>query len=302
MSLQFVIRLRVLGPSPEKLIDENRFLALKRSRQVLTAGLAIEELYEILLFNYRWLEQRFARTAVSAMVDHRFDYADFFEDRLAFNAELVNLLTSARQYVDQLRSRVAECLPGYTITRDEVAKLFSTQYDCNRHYRFMEALRNYVQHSGLPVDGISYGSRRVGDDSDSSMEYSVGVTARRAALAEDGKFKKAVLDETPERIDLVEATRGYVEGLSSVQASVREMTRGVVHEARSEIQSEIDEYLRATSASIVSLAAIAEDERQEREHVSLNLCWDDIRTRLESRNARQTNLSKRYVTTKIGVP
>ncbi len=80
----------------------------------------------------------------------------------------------------------------------------------------MEALRNHVQHYGLPVHWVSTGSRWTSPEADGLMEFSVDLLAVRTRLAEDGTFKKEVLAELSERIDLKAAVRRYLESIGTV--------------------------------------------------------------------------------------
>lgn len=115
--------------------------------------MAIEENYELLLSNYLDLEKECLNVAVDYMVRTSTDYTDLFNIRLAFNRRIVNLLTSTRLYKDQIQKYIGACTPNDKNILKRVKKLFSDEEDCFE-YRFMEALRNHVQHSGLAVRSI----------------------------------------------------------------------------------------------------------------------------------------------------
>jgi hypothetical protein len=53
----------------------------------------------------------------------------------------------------------------------------------------MEALRNHVQHHGLPVHNISPGSRWTSLEAEGLLEYSLEFGVVRSLLAENPDFK-----------------------------------------------------------------------------------------------------------------
>ena len=206
-AVRYVLRKAVLGKVPEIEITEENFLALQGAREVLTNALAIEENYEILICNYLELEKQILNDTANYMVRDHVEYSDVFDVRLALNVRLVNFLTSARLYIDQLSRHVRGCLPELT---DEIVKAgFSKEYDENPEYRFMEALRNHVQHRGLPIHWISHGARWTEIGENGLLEYSMELSSQRSFLEEDKKFNKTVLQELDDEIDLKMNARCY---------------------------------------------------------------------------------------------
>ncbi len=159
MSNKHFLKVGALGQFPELEIERARFKILKASRPILTHALAIEEKYSIIITNFLELEREATNASISAMVQSPIEYKDFFDVRLALNTCLVNLLTSVRLYVDQLSSHISACLPDDNEAKSNTKSLFSAEYDSRFEYRFMEALRNYVQHSGIPVHRVDTGSK-----------------------------------------------------------------------------------------------------------------------------------------------
>ena len=149
--MKYILCKNVLGNVPEIEISESEYCAFQKARNILSNALEIEEKYEIVISNYLDFEQEILIATTKYMIREHLDYSDFFKVRLGFNIKLVNLLTAIRLYVDQLNQNVTECLSGNKKNKDDVKKLFSKEYDENLYYRFMEALRNYVQHRGIPV-------------------------------------------------------------------------------------------------------------------------------------------------------
>jgi hypothetical protein len=296
---EYNLRTNVLGNVPEISIDEKSYQALRHARNVLINGFAIEEKYEILISNYLEFEKRILSATAECMVRAPVEYSDFFEVRLDLNIRLVNLLTSARLYVDRLGRDVRGCLPERGDIETTVKSLLSAECDAHLEYRFMEALRNHVQHYGLPIHWASSGARWTSLEPDGLMEYSINIAAERKRLTEDGKFKRKILEELPDRNDLKAALRRYMECLGNIHAGVRKLIGQSLEQARKTIEEAHLQYSRLYSGSLVGLSAFMWDAVKCLETVPLLLEWDDIRIRLKKRNGSLVNLRKRYVTGRV---
>ena len=297
--MKYLLRKAVLGKLPEIEITAEAYAEFEKARNILSNALAIEEKYEIVITNYLDFEKQILDTTTGYMVREHLDYSDFFEIRLGLNIRLVNLLTAARLYVDQLNQNVRECVPNVADAKEIVKKFFSKEYDENKEYRFMEALRNYVQHRGIPVHWTQQGSRWTSLEDDGFLEYSMELASQRSYLEEDGEFKKKVLAELDEKIDLKAATRSYVESISNVHESVRSMIAESVTLARELIEDAHRRYAAVYNESLVGLSACKWSNERQISAIPLLLDWDNIRVKLQKRNRKITNLRKRYVTGSI---
>jgi len=162
MSNKYFLKINSINQNSELSIDQERFKQLQTSRSVLLHALAIEEKYEIIISNFLELEREAVNISISNIYRSHVECKNFFGIRLNLNIRLINLLTSARLYRDQLLSHICACIPDKVSTKEEVKTLFSTEYGSSFEYRFMEALRNYVQHEGLPVHFLSMNSEWTG--------------------------------------------------------------------------------------------------------------------------------------------
>ena len=189
MSNKHIFRIGALGESPRLEIEQARFEQLKASRPVLFHALAIEEKYEIIVSNFVELERESTNISISEMVRNHIEYKDFFAVRLALNIRLVNLVAAVRLYTDQLSSHICVCFPSDENVKTEVKNLFSSEYDKSFEYRFMEALRNHVQHCGIPVHRVSMNVKWTAPV-DGLLEYSLYFCAQKKELILDENFKK----------------------------------------------------------------------------------------------------------------
>lgn len=302
--MKYVLRKSDLNDVPEIEISKETYAAYKEYRSILVNCLAIEENYEILISNYLDLEKQILDATTVRMLRGYLGYSDFFAVQLALNIRLVNLLTSSRLYVDHLPQHVRECIPHNDNAKVLVKSILKKEYDENYEYRFMDALRNSVQHCGLPVHWTSSGAEwtdlgKDGLSEDSMLEYSMEFAAKRSSLEEDGGFKKAVLNESPDKVDLKATTRCYIESLSKVHNSVRELIQESVQKSRLKIEDAHSQYSKIYSGSLVGLCACKTDDQRLIETVLLMLDWDDVRVELQKRNRKLVNLKKWYVTGKV---
>ena len=187
-------------------------------------------------------------------------------------------MTSTRLYIDQIQQHVKVCSTDLV---DDVKKSFSSEYDELFEYRFMEALRNYVQHRGLAVHLTQHPSKRIEDGEKSYLEYQTKVYTDKSYLEGDKAFKKAIFNEIPEKVELFYAARVYMESISNVHSFIRSNIKEIVDNSRRDIEKAISKYSQVSNGNTIGLSAISyavvdgSDEISEK--VLLLLSWDDVR-------------------------
>lgn len=211
------LRQHVIGPAPEVPISDAQFEAAKSARVVLTAAFALEESFDLLIGNYIEVEQELLTAAAANAARSTNTYEDFFELRSTVNRRVVNLLTAGRLYLDQAPQHLAKCAQDATTARADFKKRTNDHYDASFAYRFLEALRNHVQHCGLAVHRLSI--NRAGETRE--LELSIQPFAEKRYLAEDAQFKRRVLVETPDQVVLTKVIREYLQCLGDVHNLVR---------------------------------------------------------------------------------
>jgi hypothetical protein len=296
--MKYILRKSISGV-PEIEISESKYIELQKYRNILSNALEIEEKYEIVISNYLSFEQEIMNATIKYMIREHLDYSDFFQVRLGLNIKLVNLLTAVRLYVDQLNQNVTECIDNNQNAKKDVKSLFSKEYDENKSYRFMEALRNYVQHRGIPVHWTQQNSRWTSLEDDGLLEYSIELSSLRSYLEEDKKMKKNILREMDEKIDLKATTRNYIESISRVHDAARNMISVYTERSRRLIEDTHRRYAKKYNGSLVGLSACKLNGHKQVASIPLLLDWDDVRVSLQKRNRKLINLSKRYATGQI---
>jgi hypothetical protein len=296
--MKYLLHIPSLGNYPELELEFHEYQELKRSRNALLNILGAEEKYAIVLANYRNFENRCLKITNEFMTQIPSGYSDAFGTRLELNIATVNFLTSARLYFDRLTSHVRQCIGEESEVEETVDKWRSAEYDHNESFRFMEALRNYVQHRGLPIHLVRHKLARVPKEIDGYLEYSVYVAVRSKFLREDGKFKKSVLKELEEETDLLFSIRRYMESISNIHHNMREFVTNNITVARQKIEEALKKYADLNNGKTLGLSMEVRKDEEQVENLPLLLDWDDVRIELQKRNRKLGSLSRSYVTSK----
>lgn len=295
--MKHLLRQLILGRPPEIPISADDFAAIKDARRVLTEVFSIEESYDLVVSNYIELEQEVLTAAATEVCRDGQSYNDFFELRSTVNRRFVNLLSACRAYIDQTPQALVNCSTSSSLAREQFKSCLSENYNKSFSYRFFEALRNHVQHCGLAVHRVSINSRWTQPPSLRRLEISIEPYASRKYLEEDPKFKKKVLEETPEDVALLGHLRNYMQAIGVAHGTARSSTKDRVLAARECIEAHVRAYAAVNDGVTVGLAAIEsqDDKPIYVETIPLLLDWDDVRIRLSKRNSTLGGLAARAV-------
>lgn len=295
--MRYILRKAVLDLCPEIEISQEDFRELKIARQILIDAFEIEQKYEIVITNFVDLEKELLNISVKNALRNKRTYLDFFDDRSILNTRIINLLTATRLYIDQLPKH----LNGCDINKQSFLEAFKTkcsaEYDGKFEYRFMEAMRNHVQHHDLPIDGVSSRLER-SQDKNNSIEYSTQLFIKADTLARNEKFKKSVLAEIQDKVNLVSASRVYIQSISDIHHDIRNLLEPVTTSSRTKIESTHKKYASMYSGPLQGLSAIEKNEEKHISSIPLLLDWDDVRIQLKERNPKFNDLVGKLIVNK----
>lgn len=273
---------------------------LKRVRQSLLLGSALEEKLDLLAENYVEYEMCLLEIALRSSTFH--DHDSFADGRIV-NRRVANLLTTARLYVDQTSSDLGELETPHA--QAEFKAALSSEYDSRSGFRIMEALRNHIQHNGLPVHSMSY--QRSRDDLSDQSRISAGAIPLfeiRRAVA-DKSFKKSVLSDLDSMKDsdgymnLTQPIRDYIEGIWEAHGKLRTLIAPELTAAQDDLSGAcklITDKL-GLQASPIDLWAMTPTDSDFRDSDYLSTKFVDRRQDLERKNVRQ-NIASHYVTSR----
>ena len=136
-------------------IKSDKFEKIKTSILKLQTVLFIEKKYNMIIENYRKFEEKLFEISLNSTL-YSHNSLSIKDDISKIDLQLTNLLTVCKLYLDQVKQDIKK------LNIENLNKKFSDakskEYDENIEYAFMYALRNHVQHKGLPVHRFTYKS------------------------------------------------------------------------------------------------------------------------------------------------
>jgi hypothetical protein len=302
--MKYLLAKRTLGSSVTIKITEQEYNKIKTAKNNLLEILYIEEKFDIFVDNYLEFEMDLLNYAARHMVRGINTHAGLQIGLNQINRRIINLLSTGRLYLDQSVHNLSN-ISSKTNTIEEIKKEKTTQYEQYLGYRVMDALRNYVQHRGYPIQSLTYENKFVGKNPNERLLFSITPYIQIQELEKDNKFKKEVLKEIKllgEKIDLKLLIREYVEALWNIHAKVREFLKSDILDWEQLFQSTIDKFKSKNPkiGSIVGLSAVKQNENGTyKESIEIIKYIIEYRQELQIKNSTFVNLSKRYVTNEI---
>lgn len=288
-------------------IDEAEYLHVKNARQNLFELLFVEEKFDLVAENFYEYETELLAIASRMMIFSNDDHISMSRERNLVSRRIVNLLSAGRMYIDQSIQHIEKMYGENSNNLDLVRKEISAQYDKSLGYRVMEALRNYVQHRGFPIQSIKFSHERVDTESDFQLLHRAIQLIGVLELAEDGNFKKSVLKELQEiqHNDWVDARpliREYAEGICNIHETIRRITRADLPIWEKSLDDTIEKFRNEYGkdvplAGLVIEAAEIGAKRSETKYISKGST--ERRLALEKKNGQFVNLHKRYASNEI---
>jgi hypothetical protein len=221
--------------------------------------LSIEEKFNLVLENFEEFERELLQGALNASLFEAHDVSTDLTSLHRLNRRLVNLLATCRLYVDQVPHNLSNLFGSDSAIVTAFASAKSREYDGKLGYRVMEAMRNYIQHRGLPIHEILYQTRRRDQPLASLSEHTLTVRVNPGEYREDGKFKPKVLDELEqlgEQIELPPLVRQYIAGLASVHTELRQLLTEHVRPWDEVVKTCGDDFLAAGATTLTGLALV----------------------------------------------
>jgi len=222
MAASYALLRLVLASSSQLPISQDEYKELKDAQKGLLQLRFAEEKFDVVLQNYLEIEIELLSSTARDVICSSGSYDSPHTERILLNRRLLNLLSSARGYIDHM-GYVSNDLCN--ITAQTIKAKFSERYDASLGYRLMEALRNYTQHRGFPIHSLTYKYKNVADAGLNRFRYGISIYVSRTELAEDPKFKISVLKELPTNNDLIDLKsmfRDYVADLATVHEWFRQ--------------------------------------------------------------------------------
>jgi hypothetical protein len=281
---------------------EEAFANAKHARLVLSESLFAEERFSILLENYEEFERDLLGLALRDVLFQPGGWSDRIDELHLLNRRLANLLTICRVYIHHTPQTLNNIFGANSQEADSFCAAARVEYDKYLGYRAMEAMRNYVQHKGLPIHRITNQGRWSEDRS--MLEHWVIPSLDVDQIRDVGGFKSAVLEELaqlPKPVDVRGLTREYLTSLWRLHGTVRALIEPAANAADSIMEDVITQWSAGTSSpDLVGLELRARDNDDEVvDRIPILREVSKRRRYLQARNGLAGDLSKQVVTNKL---
>lgn len=303
--MKYLLTERTLGSSVYIKIDEHEYKKIKTVKNNLLEIFYIEEKFDIFIGNYLEFELDLLKYAAYHMVRGYGTHNELHRGLNQIIRRIINLLSTGRLYLDQSIHNLNNIPSIKSVNIEEIKKEKNKQYDQHLGYRAMEALRNYVQHRGYPIQGLTYNNKLVGKDPNEKYLFSITPYIQVQEFEKDNKFKKEVLEEIKrlgEKVDLKPLIREYVEALWNIHAKIRELLKSDILEWEKLFQNTINKIPNNNSKirSNISLSAVKQNEDGSYiDPIEIDKFIIEYRQELQRKNSTFINLSKSYVTNEV---
>lgn len=187
---QFLITRYALGKHHECTISPDSFLAAKEAFATLNEVVLLEERFDAIAGGFL----DFEKAMLAKMLE--FSYAGFKDGlhqmsvRRDLNRILMNALSAARGYIDHLPQTCNSVFGKEDARKLECQASLRGSYEQFLGYRIFEALRNHSQHSGFPIQSISYAHQGEGEPPYVRSRLTISPISEIESLEQNDKFKK----------------------------------------------------------------------------------------------------------------
>ncbi|MDP2400947.1 MAG: hypothetical protein Q8M66_03125 [Actinomycetota bacterium] len=278
-------------------LTPGEFDVTRKAANADASALSVEEKYDLALENYLDLERAVLNSAANWMVRQTASAEELRVDSALYNRRILNLLSAGRTYADHVPHHLGAFFEdGSAVAQNALSKA----YDSHLGYRTMCALRNYVQHRGMPVHANGYQHAICWDCAhEAHFSHTALLALEPSELELDDGFKSSVLAELKalgRRIDLMWLARDYLDGVSEAHGEIRLAMADVLISADIEIEAVTRRFREATSDASIYLALQSVDESGTLiDRVAVNTLAPSLRQQLATRNPAPLQLASGHV-------
>lgn len=280
-------------------IDEKIYNKTKEAKLNLSKLTSIEDKFDILLENYLEFEKELLIITLNYTYFNKWDYPHGQSNIKNINRRLINVLTTARMYLDQSNHDLNKLKLNFDNLSHDYSNKKSIIYDNRLGYRVMEELRNYAQHRDLPIHRIKFNSRSLPDQSQKPWEHRLLPYLDVSILEEDGSFKARILKEIKSNgleYPVLPLVREYIEGLCELHIFLRNSLADQASNWEKILQEAIDQVTDNNHGEILGIfIAITNEDGEKIDIVTISKDLALKRSELLKKNSSFENLSTRFI-------
>lgn len=244
-------------------LSKEHYDSLSAAIETIRKSTDAEEIFLVCVYNYEDYERHLLQSALTDMVYQKHHYSDFWSISTRTHQHLANFLSSCRAYLDQIKTLAGGIGKEPSVLVADIKASTNKWYDDSLSYRFMEGLRNFVQHRGFGVHGLSFGHRWTpkGEQKMHRMHFWLEPYVLAARLAEDGNVKKSILAEFgTETVPISPHVREYMRAIGDLQHLFRIKTKQAVDDAKQLMNEALESYRKLSDGgSTLGAKAVAEE-------------------------------------------
>ena len=300
MDDSFALQIGTLGKRPTVPVDAEFAAAILTAREGLFDILAAEEKYDLLCSSYLDYEANLNGIALARLcAPPSWDWSEAVDTIQSINRKLMYMLSAVRMYVDHMPGHLGAIHGAGSKPVEEFKRATSVEYDGHLGYRAMYALRNYVQHSGLPVHTLGFSMVWAGESDAQKLTHSLHPKLSIDNLRREKGFKASVLAELSKGGNLVELNpllRENMSCLSRIHAWVRGVNAHPLGEWRGTFERAATKFVEAAEKSADGLVLAKSSHTDENgEYFSIISDIGARIDRLRQRNACPFEFEKHVV-------
>lgn len=279
-------------------IDAAEYEEVRKCQDLCCLVLLFEERFQLALDNFHDWETELLEQAHSALLWNANDFTTAMQQRLKLDRRFVNLLSSLRLYLDQSDHNISQIFGDQSKELRKIKEFKSWLYDNHFGFRLLEALRNHVQHSSLPLSTISHGYSRVESKDGFYNQFSVAPKISQAELAQNKKFNKGVLEELrsqKEYSDLRLAAREYIYCLTMLHAQIRATTKEHFSKSRVAYEGAIQTHSKVDGYKLKNITMyVLEDDGSSSGHIHLVDEFLKLHDALHAKNSKVIDIRRSF--------
>jgi hypothetical protein len=262
MTYHFTIMAAGFDNGPE--LSKERYDRVMQAGRRLILATDLEVNLELLLENHLDYERTLLEIALQRTRNPTAQEMAGDRDTYKAGRRVMNVLSSARGYIDQTQHVISRLYPNAPNELNRVKEAFSRQYDSHLEYRLAETLRHAAQHRILPLHQFSW--RSSWDDMDDETKMRLRFSASPSLLVEQFEpddIKPTVMSELrasgTREIRLTHVLRRYIECLASVHEDIRATVATQVAIDQAELEAALETARAAFDRDLTGLAVTAVD-------------------------------------------
>ena len=276
-------------------IDDEEYSLLANAREKLVLILDMEILYDQIIEECVETKSVMYNLSLRNISDHIIgDRVKGHNIRSRLNRHYFNLLNLSKLYLDKhfdhekqksFVKKVTQSDSLHSEVEQHRGKVFGTNID----YRLGCALRNYTQHYTLPV--TTYSSGFNGHPNEQVKRSVFHIPLDKAKLSESKYFKKNLLSEYGETIDLHSVMDGYVKAISEMHMLNRRLTEPTSIESKGLLDGKIQEITDEYENAEFGLDVVC-DSANPNKTFELATSWFDLAEHLKKKNRSVLDFKK----------